>query len=110
MKLLFDENLSPKLAGRLHDLFPGSVHVHDCGLGNVDDLIIWNHAAANGFTLVSKDADFHALSVLKGAPPKLVWLKTGNCSSAQIEALIRTHSASLHTFEAAPDDHFLVLS
>jgi len=110
MNLLFDENLSPKLAARLADIFPDSIHVHDCGLGNVEDSMIWQHATVQGFTIVSKDSDFHALSVLKGAPPKLVWLKTGNCSSQQIENLLRTHASQLHAFEADPNDHFLILS
>ena len=29
MKLLFDENVSPRLASALSDEFPGSVHVRD---------------------------------------------------------------------------------
>ena len=33
MKLLFDENLPPRLAEVLQDQFPGSAHVHSCGLG-----------------------------------------------------------------------------
>ena len=32
MKLLFDQNLSPKLVNRLADLFPGSGHVQSVGL------------------------------------------------------------------------------
>jgi len=32
LKLLFDQNLSPKLVERLVDLFPGSEHARDVGL------------------------------------------------------------------------------
>ncbi len=110
MKLLFDENLSPKLSSALSDLFPSSAHVHDCELGNVSDTLIWNYAKENGFTIVSKDADFHARSVLKGWPPKLIWLRTGNCSHKQVADLIRRSSAIIHTFDQIPTDSFLVLS
>jgi hypothetical protein len=44
MKLLFDENLSPKLARLLVDLFPDSVHVRDVGLKAADDSEVWKHA------------------------------------------------------------------
>ena len=58
MKLLFDENLSPQLIDLLSDLYPGSAHVHQCGLGGRDDAAIWEYAKSNGFTIVSKDSDF----------------------------------------------------
>ena len=75
MKLLLDENLSPKIARRLQDLFPGSTHVHECGLGASDDEIIWKYAKENGYVIVSKDSDFQNRALLRGAPPKVVWLR-----------------------------------
>lgn len=49
MKLLVDENLSPALARELADLFPGSTHVNEVGLGSTPDEAIWTFAAANEF-------------------------------------------------------------
>ena len=40
MKLLFDENLSPKLVRSLEDFFPESVHVRDVGLNAADDHMV----------------------------------------------------------------------
>jgi predicted nuclease of predicted toxin-antitoxin system len=57
MKLLFDENLSPKLSSRLSDLFPDSLHVRDVGMKATIDPIVWNYAKDNDFMIVSKDAD-----------------------------------------------------
>ena len=34
MKLLFDQNLSPRLANRLKDLYPAFTHVDPLGLGD----------------------------------------------------------------------------
>ncbi|MGH8116275.1 MAG: DUF5615 family PIN-like protein [Rhodanobacteraceae bacterium] len=70
MKLLFDENLSPKLAMALADLFPDSTHVHRVGLGSAPDTEVWVFARTHGFTLVSKGSDFHELSLLRGYPPR----------------------------------------
>ena len=109
MKLLFYENLSPKLVQRLASLYPNSAHVHDCGLGASDDGDIWRFAALQGFAIVSKDLDFYDRSILKGGPPKLIWLRTGNCATAQVEYLLRLHAAKVASFEANPDESLLIL-
>ena len=89
MKLLFDENLSHKLARRVADIFPDSLHVRDAGFAATDDPIIWDYAKDNDFMIVSKDADMHDLSLVFGNPPKVVWLRLGNCSTRQVEELLR---------------------
>ena len=84
MKLLFDHNLSYKLVGHLADLFPASEHVRNVNLHEADDRMVWEYARANGFAIVSKDEDFHQLSFLYGAPPKVVWVRLGNCTTTDI--------------------------
>ena len=51
MKLLFDQNLSPKLVNRLADLFPGSSYVQSVGLDCAADDHVWEHARLNGFAM-----------------------------------------------------------
>ena len=109
MKLLFDENLSPKLVRRLADMFPDSAHVHECGLGASDDGQIWQFAVAGGFAIVSKDLDFYDRSILHGSPPKLIWLRTGNCSTPHIEGLLRSYSAAILHFDSDPNESLLIL-
>jgi predicted nuclease of predicted toxin-antitoxin system len=89
VKLLFDENLSPKLPRLLADLFPNSLHVRDVGMNTTADPLVWDYARDNGFMIVSKDADMHDLSLVFGEPPKVVWLRLGNCSTLQVEGLLR---------------------
>ena len=89
MKLLFDENLSPKLPRLLTDLFPDSLHVRDVGMKAADDPIVWDYAKDNDLIIVSKDADMHDLSLVFGNPPKVIWLQLGNCSTRQVEELLR---------------------
>lgn len=70
MRLLFDEPLSERLIVLLHDLFPESAHVRQmCGEG-ASDRVVWEFARQHGCLVVTKDEDFHRLSVLRGAPPK----------------------------------------
>jgi predicted nuclease of predicted toxin-antitoxin system len=100
MKLLFDHHLSPRLVSRLGDLFPDSSHVWLHGLDRADDRDIWEFARENGYTLVTKDRDFGDLSPLRGFPPKVLWLRIGNCTTAQIEELIRRHHEAIEAFGA----------
>ena len=110
MKLLFDQNLAPRLVARLVDLFPDSDHVRNVGLAAADDRVVWEYAKAGGFAIVSKDADFRQLSFLYGSPPKVVWLRVGNRSTTQIEAIVRAHVEDLSAFDADPVASMLVVT
>ena len=72
MRLLFDQNLSPKLVGRLVDLYPGSVHVLSLGLDQASDEVIWELARDHGYAIVTKDADYKNIGVVRGFPPKMI--------------------------------------
>lgn len=109
MKLLFDQNVSPDLVRRLRDLFPGSEHVYNLSLHEVDDTALWTFARHNGFIVVSKDADFSELSMLHGFPPKLLWLRVGNCRTADIEHLLRMNHASIQQLTEDADRGILSL-
>jgi len=110
MKLLFDENLSHKLVPLLADLFPDSTHVRDVGLKAADDPLVWEHAKNDGLMIVSKDSDMHQRSFVLGSPPKVVWVRLGNCSTADVEKLLRRNFAAVKTFYQDPDASFLSLS
>lgn len=109
MRLLFDQNLSPELPRLLADIFPGSSHTEDCGLGEAVDDAIWAHAAAEDYTIVSKDGDFRAKSLLKCSPPQVIWLKVGNCPTAVVANLLRTHAVTIHSLGLKPSDALLIL-
>jgi predicted nuclease of predicted toxin-antitoxin system len=109
MKLLFDQNVSPALVGHLRDLFPGSEHVFHLGLGDAPDLVVWQYARDNDRLLVSKDADFVEISTLRGFPPKVVWLRIGNCVTRDIEELIRSNADSIAELSRDPERGVLAL-
>lgn len=110
MRLLLDENLSFRLAALLADAFPGTVHVRDVGLSGADDDAVWEHARAHGLAVASKDSDFHDRARLHGPPPKLVWIQRGNCSTRDIERVLRRHRADLERFGSDPAAAVLVLA
>ncbi|NER52673.1 MAG: hypothetical protein F6J92_39750 [Symploca sp. SIO1A3] len=109
MKLLFDHNLSPRLVHRLADLFPESTHVYIQGMDQVDDSEVWTYAQDNGFTIVTKDSDYNELLVLRGFPPKVIWIRRGNCSTAEIEAIVRSHLSDIQILADDPTLGILTL-
>ena len=109
MKLLLDENLSARVLPEILDLYPGSSHVGILGLSQTLDSIIWEHAKSDSFCLVSKDSDFHQRSLLFGAPPKVIFLKVGNCSTQSIIHLLRTNLQVITTFSTDENACLLIL-
>ena len=109
VKLSLDQNISHNLANRLGDIYPGSRQVRQVGLGEADDLAVWDYAKDNDFVIVSKEEDFHQRSFLSGSPPKVVWLRLGNCTTQDIEDALRRERAALADFAAQPGAAFLVI-
>lgn len=110
MKLLVDQNLSFKLASRVADLFPDSVHVRDIGLKDADDRVVWDYAKQHGCIVVSKDSDFHQKSFVIGAPPQVIWIRLGNCTTDDVEQVLRKHFAAIEKFSQDREATFLALS
>src|SRR5467141_1759172 len=89
VKLLLDQNLSDRIISRVADLFPDSTHIKAVGLREADDFVVWEWAKKHGFTIVSKDTDFHQRAIVFGHPPKFIWLRVGNCETSLITNLLR---------------------
>ncbi len=102
VKLLFDQNLSPTLAVVLQTVYPGSAHLHELMLGAAGDKKVWSFAKDNEFVIVSKDADFYELSLIHGAPPKIIWIRLGNCRTEKILQAVRQHTDALQNFNKDP--------
>ena len=109
MKLLLDENLSFRIVQLISDLYPGSASVEDFNLYAATDEEIWGFAARNDFVIVSKDSDFRQRSFARGAPPKVIWIVTGNCSTTTIVNLLRSNAGPIREFASNPDAALLVL-
>jgi predicted nuclease of predicted toxin-antitoxin system len=98
MKFLFDHNLSPRLVNRLSDLYPQSQHVFLLGMDQEDDCHIWDYAQQNDLTIVTRDSDYNDLSIIRGFPPKVIWIRRGNCSTQEIEQILRSANLAIQEF------------
>lgn len=110
LRLLLDENLSERPVSALKQRFPDSSHVRALSLGGADDTAIWDCARNESFVLVTKDEDFIALSVMRGTPPKVVWLNIGNAGNQEIAALLLLNADAIEQFADHSEASFLALT
>ena len=97
--LLLDANLSWRSIATLKNHYDDCFHVDDIGLSiPAKDTEIWNYARKNGMIVVTNDEDFLHLFLLKGAPPKILLLKTGNQSRKFIEQILINKKDQIKTF------------
>jgi predicted nuclease of predicted toxin-antitoxin system len=109
VKILLDANLSFRLVGILKDLFPECHHISEFLPMSASDDEIWNFAGMNGFTILSKDSDFHQRSFVFGAPPKVIWVRRGNCSTLAIGQVLREHRDAVEAFNTNTEATFLIV-
>lgn len=107
MKLLLDENLSRRMVAVLEPAFPGTAQVAVLGMERASDREIWQFARDQGFVIVTKDSDFHELSLLHGAPPKVIWLQTGNQPWRGIAETLLNLRETIETLLADKDITFI---
>ena len=84
--------------------------MRDLGLATADDEAIWSHAAVEGLLIVTKDDDFRQRSFLRGAPPKVIWVRLGNCRTSDVEGVLRTRRRDIEAFAADDQAALLVLT
>jgi len=100
MSFLIDHNLSPRLVHRLHERYPNTTHVASVGLERASDLTDWLYAQTHNHIIVTKDSDFNDVSVLRGFPPKIIWLHLGNCTTTDVEHALRKSYETIEAFVA----------
>ena len=78
--------------------FADCLHVNAAGLNDRNDVEIWQFAKQNDFAIVTFDADFLDLSIVWGFPPKIIWLRTGNLTTAEIAERIILNFSNIVSF------------
>jgi predicted nuclease of predicted toxin-antitoxin system len=109
VKLLLDENLSPRLVSRLRSLFAELTHVRAVGLREADDETVWKWAQSNGHVIVTTDADFVAMSQRSGWPPKVIHIEHCDYPSRVTEELLRTNGVRIAAFVRQDQSGLLIL-
>lgn len=96
MKLLLDANVSWRLVSRLKLHFQECLHADNIDASvPASDTVIWNYALEHEYIIVTNDEDFLNFSNVKGFPPKVILLRTGNQSNDFIETLLINHKENI---------------
>jgi predicted nuclease of predicted toxin-antitoxin system len=104
VKILLDANISWRLAKKFEAIFEECVHVNFIGLPlPPSDLLIFNFALKNNFTIISNDSDFEKIIEINGYPPKAIILKMGNQNKTQIEKIIIENVTKITDFINNPE-------
>jgi predicted nuclease of predicted toxin-antitoxin system len=82
----------------LVDAFLNAQQAKRAGLERASDDDVWNYARREGFAIVTLDADFADIAALRGAPPKVIWLRCGNQSTATVEYILRNRAETIESF------------
>lgn len=92
MKILLDASLSWRLVNILKPYFVEVWHVDSAVLpAPAKDSAIWEFARLNDAVIITNDDDFYKLSLIKGFPPKVVVLRTGNQSNNYLAEILIKH-------------------
>lgn len=94
MKLLFDENISHRIIPILKNDFSELEHVKYIE-GIKRDIEIWEYAQNEGFTIVTFDEDFFEWQLVRGYPPKIVWLRCGNTPTKTLAEKIKAEKSNI---------------
>ncbi len=105
MKLLFDQNISYRITRLLNYYFLDCKHVNDVGLNEKSDSEIWEFAKMNNFVIVTFDADFYDLAVIKGIPPKIIWLRMGNSNTLNISHVLIQNKQLIENFSDGKNEN-----
>ena len=104
MKLLLDANLSYRMKVILNQHFDACFHVDSIGLNvPAKDSEIWSYARENDLIIITNDEDFVDFINVKGFPPKVILLKTGNQSRLYITNLLIQRKNEILAFSTSPD-------
>jgi predicted nuclease of predicted toxin-antitoxin system len=99
MKILIDQNISYRIVNRIHDNFPNAIHVKALGLINAPDFDIFKFARQHQFqAILTLDEDFYNILLEHNSPPKVIWVKTGNCSTAFLAQILIDNAALIQSF------------
>ena len=98
MRLLLDQNLSYRLVAKLQDTIPELTHVKFEGLQDAEDQKIWDFARQSNCVIVTFDIDFYEQQIIKGFPPKIVWLRFGNLTKVECVDFFQKNIEKIRSF------------
>lgn len=108
MTIFFDQNISFRVSRKLQTQFKNCIHISEVGLLNATDNSIWDYCKLNNHCIVTFDHDFIDISLLKGAPPKVILLNQGNLKSDELIRLLLNHKNDIEIFLSSNNEETII--
>lgn len=112
MKILLDENISRRIIPLIHPSFGEVEYIRSPRVGlnqPISDHTVWKFAKENNFHILTRDEDFIKLSLLFGAPPKVILLNSGNTTNQQLADILIHNVEKIRQFIDHEEFGFLIL-
>ncbi len=90
-------------------MFDDVDHVSNLLKFGAADRSIWELARNGNAVIVSKDDDFRQLAILHGFPPKVIWLRCGNVTTAQIVGMLESNAERIADFLQNDEESVLAI-
>lgn len=108
MKVLIDQNISHRIIPFLAEYFDILTHVRETGLMNSYDYQIFMYARETKYdAILTLDEDFQHHILIHNAPPKVIWLRVGNCSTKHLSDVIIQNIGDINAF--VHNDNFEII-
>ncbi|HMQ59042.1 MAG TPA: DUF5615 family PIN-like protein [Flavilitoribacter sp.] len=92
LKFIVDTQLPPRLANFLNQSGADTIHTTHFENGHLlDDASIRKIAIQEDRIIITKDSDFRDYFLLKGSPPNVLLIKTGNISNQDLIDLLKNN-------------------
>jgi predicted nuclease of predicted toxin-antitoxin system len=99
MKVLIDQNISHRIIPKLQGYFEQLTHIREVGLMDSDDYQIFLYARQTQFdAILTLEEDFQHHILIHKAPPKVIWLRVGNCGTNYLAEVIVKNIADIEQF------------
>ncbi|WP_353256207.1 DUF5615 family PIN-like protein [Hyphomonas sp.] len=110
MKLLLDQNLSYRLCRPLSQHFEQVDQVRRLGMEQSSDIEIWKFALREGYSIVTRDADFLDFLEHRGGPPKVIYMSLGDAPGEHIKTCLLSAVDQIQALGASNESHLLILT
>lgn len=99
MNVLIDQNISHRIIPYIQGMFSQVKHVRDIGMMDAFDLPLFMEARKLGFhAVITQDEDFYNILLAQGVPPKIIWLRVGNRSTAHLGGILMHNADAIYSF------------
>jgi predicted nuclease of predicted toxin-antitoxin system len=99
MKILIDQNISYRIMAMIQNELWQVEHIKNHDLVNANDFEIFMFARQNKYeAILTLDEDFQLLQLVHEQPPKIIWIRIGNCSTKKLAETIKTNTSTIQYF------------